>query len=214
MSGEKARLRGRPRTEDSPASRDEILLAALSSFATRGYEGTSVRELNQELGVSHNLINRRFGSKEQLWRATVDRWIGEVVAELAAAISDNVGDPLDVLRRLIVRFIEINARRPEIARLMSIESSIDGPRLRYLFDRFIGPWNEAAERLTHELTAAGRIRALPPGTLFFLVAHGATGMAAQRPLAKMLGVADPTDPELAHTHAVAVADLVLTPPNT
>jgi AcrR family transcriptional regulator len=214
VSGDKARLRGRPRAEDAHASKDEILLAALSAFATRGYDGTSVRELNQELGVSHNLINRRFGSKEQLWRATVDRWVGEVVNELAAAISDNGGDTLDVLRRLIVRFIEINAQRPEIARLMSIESSIDGPRLRYLFDRFIGPWNEAAKRMTDELTAAGRIRVLPPGTLFFLVAHGATGMAAQGPLADLLGVADPTDPEVVHAHAAAVADLVLTPPNT
>jgi TetR/AcrR family transcriptional regulator len=57
---------------------DEILLAALRAFATRGYDGTSVRELNQQLGVSHNLLNRRFGSKEQLSRATVDRWIGEI----------------------------------------------------------------------------------------------------------------------------------------
>jgi AcrR family transcriptional regulator len=67
----KTSRRGRPRAEDSPASSDEIFLAALRAFATRGYDGTSVRELNQQLGVSHNLLNRRFGSKEQLWRATV-----------------------------------------------------------------------------------------------------------------------------------------------
>src|SRR6266567_2386231 len=99
--------------------------------------GGLVRQLNQQLGVSHNLLNRRFGSKEQLWRATVDRWIGEVVAELAAEIPDDEGDPLETLRRLIVRYIDVQARRPELARLMNIESSIDGPRLRYLFDQFI-----------------------------------------------------------------------------
>src|SRR5260370_17519281 len=65
-SGNTTSRRGRPRAEDSPASSDEILLAALRAFATHGYDGTSVRELNQQLGVSHNLLNRRFGSKEQL----------------------------------------------------------------------------------------------------------------------------------------------------
>ena len=213
-SGNKTSRRGRPRAEDSPASSDEILLAALRAFADRGYDGTSVRELNQQLGVSHNLLYRRFGSKEQLWRATVDRWIGEVVAELATAIPDDATDPLETLRRLIVRFIEVQARRPEIARLMNVESSIDGPRLRYLFDRFLAPWVAMADDLTEELVAAGRIRALPPGTLYFLIAYGATGMAAHPPFAKMVGVADPTDPAVIHAHAVAVADLVLTPPST
>jgi AcrR family transcriptional regulator len=206
--------RGRPRAEDSPASSDEIFLAALRAFATRGYDGTSVRELNQQLGVSHNLLNRRFGSKEQLWRATVDHWIGDVVAELATVISDDEGDPLETLRRLIIRFIEVQARRPELARLMNIESSIDGPRLRYLFDQFIGPWAATADHLTEELVAAGRIRALPPGTLYFLVAYGATGMAAHPPFAKLVGVTDPTDPAVIHAHAVAVAELMLTPPST
>jgi len=206
--------RGRPRAEDSPASSDEILLAALRAFATRGYDGTSVRELNQQLGVSHNLLNRRFGSKEQLWRATVDRFIGEVVAELEAAAPDDETDPLETLRRLIVTFIEVQARRPELARLMNVESSIDGPRLRYLFDKFISPWAATADHLTEELVAAGRIRALPPGTLYFLVAYGATGMAAHPPFAKLVGVTDPTDPAVIHAHAVAVAELMLTPPST
>src|SRR5258707_891154 len=63
---------GRPRREDSPASLDDILGAALKAFATRGYDGVALRTLNRELGVSHNALNGRFGSKEALWYATVD----------------------------------------------------------------------------------------------------------------------------------------------
>jgi TetR/AcrR family transcriptional regulator len=124
---------------------DEILLAALRAFATRGYDGTPVRELNQQLGVSHNLLNRRFGSKEQLWRQPSTAGSGR---SRRAGHSDLRGwtDPLENLRRLIVRFIGVQARRPEIARLMNIESSIDGPRLRYLFDRYMGVWAAVADR--------------------------------------------------------------------
>src|SRR5205807_1549618 len=132
------RRRGRPRADEAPASSDEILLAALRSFADRGYDGTSVRELNHALGVSHNLINRRFGSKERLWRAAVDRWFGELVVALApSATLDGGGDPLERLREFVVTFIEVNARRPEMARLMNVEASLGGPRLDYLFERFV-----------------------------------------------------------------------------
>src|SRR2546427_4411467 len=135
----RARPRGRPRADASPASGDEILLAALRSFADRGYDGTSVRELNQALGVSHNLINRRFGSKARLWRAAVDRWFGELVQALPSPNADGAGDPLDRLREFVVTFIEVNARRPELARLMNVEASLGGPRLDYVFERYIAP---------------------------------------------------------------------------
>src|SRR6201987_5758903 len=133
----RARPRGRPRADQSPASTDEILLAALRPFAARGYDGPSVRELNQALGVSHNLINRRFGSKERLWRAAVDRWFGELVDALAPSANlAGTGDPLERVREFVVTFIEVNARRPEMARLMNVEASLGGPRLDYLFERF------------------------------------------------------------------------------
>ena len=96
-------------------------------------------------------------------------------------ISEDGTDPLESLRRLIVRFIGVQARRPEIAGLMNIESSIDGPRLRYLFDRYMGAWAAVADRLTAELAAAGRIRALPPGALIFLLAYGQPGWRLTHP---------------------------------
>jgi TetR/AcrR family transcriptional regulator len=205
-----ARRRGRPRADESPASSDEILLAALQSFADRGYDGTSVRELNQALGVSHNLINRRFGSKERLWRAAVDRWFGELVEVLAPAANlAGTGDPLERLREFVVIFIEANARRPEIVRLMNVEASIGGPRLDYIFERFIAPVLLPAAALASRLEADGKLRPVPVGTLFFLLAHGATAPAAHRPLAALVGIADPTDPATVRAHARAVAELLM-----
>src|SRR5713226_7438408 len=207
----RTRPRGRPRADESPASSDEILLVALRSFADRGYDGTSVRELNQALGVSHNLINRRFGSKERLWRAAVDRWFGELVSALPSPDSAGTGDPLDRLREFVVTFIEVNARRPEMARLMNVEASLGGPRLDYLFERFITPCLLPAATLATKLQAEGKMRPLPIGTLFFLIAHGATAPAAHRPLAAFLGITDPTDPATVRIHARAVAELLIQP---
>jgi len=207
-----ARRRGRPRANESPAPSDEILLAALRSFADRGYDGTSVRELNQELAVSHNLINRRFGSKQRLWRAAVDRWFGELVDALAPSVNlTGAGDPLERLREFVVTFIEVNARRPEMARLMNVEASLGGPRLDYIFERFISPCLLPAATLAAKLQAEGKMRLVPTGTLFFLIAHGATAPAAHRPLAALIGIADPTDPTTVRVHARAVAELLIQP---
>jgi TetR/AcrR family transcriptional regulator len=207
------RRKGRPRADKSPATSDEILLVALRSFADRGYDGTSVRELNPALGVSHNLINRRFGSKERLWRAVVDRWFGELVDVLApSAILAGFGDPLELLREFVVTFIEVNARRPEMARLMNVEASLGGPRLDYIFERFVTPCLLPAANLATKLQAEGKMRPAPGGTLFFLIAHGATAPTAHRPLAALLGIADPTDPATVRIHARAVAELLIQPP--
>jgi AcrR family transcriptional regulator len=79
-------------------------------------------------------------SKERLWRAAVDRWFGELVDALApSATVDGAGDPLERLREFIVTFIEVNARQPEMARLMNVEASVGGPRLDYLFERLVTP---------------------------------------------------------------------------
>jgi AcrR family transcriptional regulator len=41
-----------------------------------------VAALNRRLGVSHNLIHQRFGSKEGLWYAAVDFAFGQVAEEI------------------------------------------------------------------------------------------------------------------------------------
>jgi hypothetical protein len=113
------------------------------------------------------------------------------------------------MREFVVTFIEVNARRPEMARLMNIEASVGGPRLDYIFERFITPCLLPAAALAAKLQAEGKMRAVPVGTMFFLIAHGATAPAAHRPLAALLGIADPTDPAAVRVHARAVAELLI-----
>jgi AcrR family transcriptional regulator len=52
---------------------DALLDAALQAFADLGFEGASVRAVAREIGVSHNTINERFGSKDKLWQAANKR---------------------------------------------------------------------------------------------------------------------------------------------
>jgi AcrR family transcriptional regulator len=54
------------RRRDPEASRAAILEAAREEFTERGYAHATVREIARRAGVTHGLVMRHFGTKEQL----------------------------------------------------------------------------------------------------------------------------------------------------
>ncbi len=59
---------GRPRAFD----RDSALLAAMRTFWTQGYEGTSVQDLVGAMGVNKPSLYSTFGCKEEVFREAVE----------------------------------------------------------------------------------------------------------------------------------------------
>jgi AcrR family transcriptional regulator len=199
---------GRPKAQDAPATLDQILDAAFRAFATYGYDGVAVRTLNRELGVSHNLIHQRFGSKQALWYAAVDRAFGQQTTELATWFDPTLTDPLDQLNHAIRRFVLYNAERPELLGLMNIEGRVDSERLDYIYDNYIAPSLEPLGRLLEFLTSQGRIRHISLRALFFLVAHGAAAPFTLAPLARHFDNAEPFEPNQIAEQAALTADLI------
>ncbi|MEO7121839.1 MAG: TetR family transcriptional regulator [Lacisediminihabitans sp.] len=60
------------RSRDATLTRSQILAAARSEFAVRGYAATTVRSIATSAGVSPNLITRYFGGKEGLFLAATE----------------------------------------------------------------------------------------------------------------------------------------------
>ena len=60
------------RTRNAAATRNAILHSALAAFSRHGYDGIGVREIAQTAGVTGVLVNRYFGSKEELFSAVVE----------------------------------------------------------------------------------------------------------------------------------------------
>lgn len=56
-----------PRPRNASATREAILTSARRAFAESGYNGAGVREIAEGAGVTAMLVNRYFGSKEELF---------------------------------------------------------------------------------------------------------------------------------------------------
>src|SRR3954453_2939879 len=86
---------GRPREFDE----DQVVHRAVAMFAQRSYDGTSVDDLVNNLGVHRGSLYKTFGNKRGLYLTALRRHIDHHVAALAAAVS--AGADADQVRRVL-----------------------------------------------------------------------------------------------------------------
>src|SRR3954451_12920738 len=71
--------------------RDEILDAALIEFAERGLHGTSTDRIAKRAGISQPYLFRLFGTKKELFIATIERCMEQMIALFRASAGGKVG---------------------------------------------------------------------------------------------------------------------------
>lgn len=163
----------------------EILRRGLDAFAELGYQRASVRELAKRLGVSHNFINDRFGSKEEFWRAVVDHAAKEPQKRLADAFVIDADDT-EKFETVVRTFYSGAARNSQLNRIISEESVLDSERLDYLYGEYIGPFLAGVEPIVRRLMEAGRMPAVPMDILFSALT-GPVLVLTQGQLARRIG---------------------------
>jgi len=109
-------------------NRSRLLHAATDAFAEYGYEGASLRAIADTAGVSFQLIAYYFGSKEELWIATVDflfeRYL-ETGKGLGFTSSGNLAEQFhNHLRLLLTDMLQ----RPQLRKIWIQEYLADSPR--------------------------------------------------------------------------------------
>jgi TetR/AcrR family transcriptional regulator len=200
-----ARRAGRPAQPTDIPAEAEILVRGLAAFAELGYDGASVRELARRLGVSHNFINDRYGSKAQFWRAVIDRSLTAQVTRLQALLSVSDEDELARLRNLVHAFHQANVAEPDLPRILQYESIRGGQRLEYVFQHYLVPVRDAVAPLVQSLVEQGRVRPFPLDVMVYAVIAMAS-VNAEVPLVTLLGGSFAADPR---EFAGMLGDIVL-----
>ena len=195
---------GRPRRREDA----EILEAALHAFAMVGYDAMSVRALNAELGLSHETIGRRFGTKRQLYDAAFAHGLADLYVAMAAAGEGRAApqDDVEELRETVRTFIVAAAARPDLGRLVNQEGLVASDRLDHLIRVGFADGTAVLVELLDRLTAAGTIHRTSARELFFLAQAGAAPFTMQPLSAAFDAVDGPLDAAL---HVERVTDLIV-----
>ncbi len=190
------RPRGRPSNDAAGVVREDTVLdRAFYTFAQRGYEGTTLRELAKELGVSHNLINVRFGSKADLWRRAVDAHIARVAPPVMAAFDEPGMDDKTRLAELIRRLCRWTAENPDFVGLMHTEGRRATWRLDYLANAYAMPFKEKLSALLASIASQRPVRDISASALMAVLVEGVGFYFASGPLLNRMGDADEISPD-------------------
>lgn len=148
-----------PRTRGKRLRKDEIVAEATRLFAERGYEGASMGELAERVGLRKASLFHHFQSKDVLYAAVFSRLVTGVRAALAAAVLAE-GSFVDRLDALTDALTAILGAEPFTARLLLREAMDWGPVMR----DHLGSAIDEVLAVSTELTRAGqRVGVFDPG---------------------------------------------------
>ncbi|KVD47140.1 TetR family transcriptional regulator [Burkholderia sp. MSMB1072] len=201
----KRRTRGRP-LADASVGPDVILRAARRTFAKRGYDATSVREVARELGIDAALIAHHFGTKETLWLAVVEQIVelAEPMFDALRALRTSSLPHRDRVRRALELCVDHEFAEPDIGMFFSTAATEEGGRLDRLQERIVRPYHDAMLPLLADAVEAGAIRPVDPNVLFFMIAS-AVGMTVSYRHMMLEFTSLPTRPEAFRQAVLGVA---------
>jgi AcrR family transcriptional regulator len=130
METNSAEAQAKPRKE-------EILDVATRLFAERGYEGTSMNDVAERVGMRKASLFYHFATKDSLYEAVLDRLVANVQAALEEiyASSGTYAERVDAVTDTMVRVL---GSQPYAARLLMREVMDWGPVIRgKLLDRIL-----------------------------------------------------------------------------
>lgn len=116
--------------------RQQILRVAVSLFSSRGFRGTTTKEIAQAAGVSEAMVFRHFATKEELYSAILDHKAcsgsGSFEPEVVAADAIRRKDDRGVFESLALGALNHHEHDPEFQRLL-LYSALEKHELAQMF---------------------------------------------------------------------------------
>jgi AcrR family transcriptional regulator len=127
--------------------RDEILDAALAEFAARGLEGGSTETIARAVGISQPYVFRLFGTKKQLFIATIERCMRGTLDMFHTASAGLKGE--DALHAIGEAYVERLTSDPTyLHSQMQAYAASGDPEIREVVRRGYGELVEYVERVS------------------------------------------------------------------
>jgi AcrR family transcriptional regulator len=103
----------------------QIINIAEELFASRGFEGTSVRDIAEAAGINIAMISYYFGSKEKLMEAIFELRTGHIKMKVESLINDNSLDHFEKMYHLIDDHISRVVENTRFYKIMVTEQLVN-----------------------------------------------------------------------------------------
>jgi AcrR family transcriptional regulator len=103
----------------------QILTTAEGLFSSKGYDGTSVRDIAEEAGVNIAMISYYFGSKEKLMEALFEQRTNHVKFQIETLLQDESMAPLEKIGRIVDDYIQRVMEKQNFFKIMVCEQVIN-----------------------------------------------------------------------------------------
>jgi TetR/AcrR family transcriptional regulator len=200
----------RDRERNAARSREQILDAAETLFADRGFAATSLSDVGRVAGVSRATPGYFFGSKADLYRAVLERCFEEV----RTAVRDGRARALQsgqsaevILAGAVSDYFDFVAARPRLVKLIQREALNEASGLADV-PLGLAMGQEMLDALTQELELDEVERPDVVHLLFSLIALTWFPHIHGRTLGRVIGL-DPGDPAFLEIRKRHVTELLL-----
>lgn len=151
--------RGRPREFDV----DDALAAALGVFWAKGYEGASLNDLTDAMGITRPSLYAAFGNKEALFRKALDLYEREKLAYVSEALEAPTSR--EVARQMLCGALALLTSQCEPRGCMRILNSVGcGPEADTMRADLNARRQSSSRALCARLQRASDEGDFPPGT--------------------------------------------------
>ena len=143
--------------ERAEITRAKLIKAGTVMFSERGFDGVSVRDLENAAGVKRNLLAYHFDDKDTLWKKVTNDIYGLMKTEFdqRLLLSQEMSGRESLA--FVVRFyVYFHARHPQLSRLVAQEATQHSWRTQYMIEHHIRPATVAMEKLVKEIQGLDR----------------------------------------------------------
>ena len=163
-------------------TRAQLIDAAATVFARRGYVAASLDEVSEEAGLTKGAVYSNFDSKEELFQAVIEDRLNEPFKDIADALDTSIGTTEEQAIAGARAFVGVVEQEQEVF-LLALEMNIHVARYPELKAAFAARRREqlaeVADIITEHAKASGDALPLPADQMAIAVQALSQGIALQ-----------------------------------